>query len=319
VSLSTLQDGIAALLECPLEQTLHRQLVDRICEDSGDPRRALLDVVLRHRASDGPRLAYATFCEMNGEAERGEFIRVQCELAPLEKSGSAADPRQGLDIRMRYTTPPAFERMKELRARERVLFRGKWDAELGDFANATHIAPSWRRGFVWAIQSAAEVFIAHSDALRAHPVEKVVLTTAPDIRYKRDAYTDPHAPGTILRVKARWGKYHAQEEAFLSEEELKRSALAPAVAAERWSAQLEARVRPEELLRSWFPGIEFQLPHAITGNTSWATGTSTDVNVELDYVDEQVPVTNEFANYSQQLHDDIIRGSGIPAHIAKPE
>jgi uncharacterized protein (TIGR02996 family) len=76
-----LADTLAALLADPLEQTHHRRLADRVAEEYADPRAELLRLVCAHKASDGPRLAYAAFCEANGEGERAEFVRVQCELA----------------------------------------------------------------------------------------------------------------------------------------------------------------------------------------------------------------------------------------------
>ncbi len=56
MSLSSLEDGIAALLADPLEQHLHAQVLDRLSEDTEDPRKAALALVLANPASDGPRL-----------------------------------------------------------------------------------------------------------------------------------------------------------------------------------------------------------------------------------------------------------------------
>ncbi|MCI0461264.1 MAG: TIGR02996 domain-containing protein [Gemmataceae bacterium] len=42
---------------------------------------ALLAAVWAEPEDDGPRLVYADWLEENGQPERGEFIRVQCELA----------------------------------------------------------------------------------------------------------------------------------------------------------------------------------------------------------------------------------------------
>jgi uncharacterized protein (TIGR02996 family) len=292
VSLSTLEDGIAALLANPLEQTTHRQVVDRVCEDSDDPRRALLDVVLRHRASDGPRLAYATWCEMNGEAERGEFIRVQCELA---RTGCLKPMMQNIYDGESYGNSPVdriflgvcgkckpCRRHSELAERQGELLRDhymRWGPSALLEPNDDRDAAVWgyARGFIQSLQCSARDWLRFADAvLSEQPVEKVTLTT-----------TLAHGDYEDIRVKGcRW-MVRSLEDAKL-------------------------------YLEAMFPGIEFQLPYVVTGNTSWATGTPTEVNVELTYVDEQVPVTNEFANYSQQLHDDLIRGLGIPASIVNP-
>lgn len=54
------------------------------CEDCDKPRPIVLD--------DGPRLVYADYLEEQGDP-RGEFIRVQCELAKLDESSSMTSPR----------------------------------------------------------------------------------------------------------------------------------------------------------------------------------------------------------------------------------
>lgn len=46
-------------------------------------RRAFLDDIRATPGDDGVRLIYADWLEDNGEAERGEFIRLQCEIAKL--------------------------------------------------------------------------------------------------------------------------------------------------------------------------------------------------------------------------------------------
>ncbi len=41
--------------------------------------------IIEHPADDTPRLIYADWLDEHGQAERAEFIRVQCELAKLEE------------------------------------------------------------------------------------------------------------------------------------------------------------------------------------------------------------------------------------------
>ena len=45
---------------------------------------ALYRAILAHPEDDAPRLAYADWCDENGEPERGEFIRVECDLAKAD-------------------------------------------------------------------------------------------------------------------------------------------------------------------------------------------------------------------------------------------
>lgn len=206
-SMTTIEDGVAELLANPLEGTVHRQVVDRACEESPDPRRALLDLVLAHKSSDGPRLAYATYCELNGDPERGEFIRVQCELARVKPH---ADPKLGVFINedggLEYHTPPAFYVYQRLERRERELIQGH-GTHLGaffhdlfnkewrlrqpgqkGFFNPFQLSIGkewyWERGFVNRVEMPAIAWIAHADAILAeHPVEKVMLRTIVPVEY----------------------------------------------------------------------------------------------------------------------------------------
>ena len=187
--MTDLEDGVAALLEHPHEQTLHRQIVDRIAEECADPRRALLDLVIKHRASDGPRLAFAAWCEHNGEPQRAEFIRVQCELARIEEAGTADPKRYADPVAREYKMPPDFDRYRGLYA----LFQRMWDAGHGvsipwDIGtNQTE----WRRGFIIALEVTADTFFANADAvLSEHPVELVRLTTGMAFGVHRDLRTE---------------------------------------------------------------------------------------------------------------------------------
>lgn len=44
---------------------------------------AFLELILKNPHEDGPRLVYADWLEENGQCDRAEFIRIQCELAQL--------------------------------------------------------------------------------------------------------------------------------------------------------------------------------------------------------------------------------------------
>ena len=83
--------------------------------------RALLDAVLASPADDLPQLILADWLEENGEGERAEYIRVRCEIAKLEKTGSDADPSARVDLINRTWSCPALPRLMRLRQREREL------------------------------------------------------------------------------------------------------------------------------------------------------------------------------------------------------
>ena len=53
-----------------------------------DDERAFLDAVHADPSADAPRLIYADWLDENGEPERAEFIRVQCELASTDADDS---------------------------------------------------------------------------------------------------------------------------------------------------------------------------------------------------------------------------------------
>jgi uncharacterized protein (TIGR02996 family) len=56
-------------------------------------RDAFLAAVLESPDDDTPRLIFADWLEENGDPERAEFIRAQCDLAQLTKTTHAADAR----------------------------------------------------------------------------------------------------------------------------------------------------------------------------------------------------------------------------------
>ena len=51
---------------------------------SGALERGFLDDIVANIDDDTPRLVYADWLDENGQPERAEFIRVQCELARAE-------------------------------------------------------------------------------------------------------------------------------------------------------------------------------------------------------------------------------------------
>ncbi len=197
--MTTIEDGVAELLANPLERTVHSQLVDRVLDECADPRRALLDIVLANRAADGPRLAFAQFCETTGDADRAEFIRVQCELAALSDRAAVVLYHKQQKENQRGCDPGMYGLCDHCNriAREQelwVILRGKFlDStlpqinSLGIEEYAIESVGSLRcgvvrRGFVSSLTCNAADFLRHADAILGdHPIEKVLLTRMPEL------------------------------------------------------------------------------------------------------------------------------------------
>lgn len=97
---------------------------------------------------DAPRLVFADWLEENGDTERAEFIRIQCELARLGED----------DPRFRRLTA----RGKELEDEHRV----EWQSDLPQFEEI--FWGGFHRGFVAAVRvESVETFAEHADAIFA--------------------------------------------------------------------------------------------------------------------------------------------------------
>lgn len=149
------------------------------------------------RDDDAPRLEYADWLDEQGDAERAEFVRVQCELARAGNLVRVADGGFLLLSRppVRVEGPALIdERGKDwlpTKDREAELFIGpvvqpfhgehRFCKELDPRTTTVHIggiAYAFRRGFVHAVTCTAENWYATGDGIvRAQPVEKVNLTT----------------------------------------------------------------------------------------------------------------------------------------------
>jgi uncharacterized protein (TIGR02996 family) len=105
--------------------------------------------------SDGPRLVFADWLDENGDADRAEFVRVQCALARLP----ADDPRRG-----------------ELADRETGLRDAHGRAWAGPVRGLVE-EYEFRRGFVEAVTLDARAFLSSADELfRLAPVRRVRLS-----------------------------------------------------------------------------------------------------------------------------------------------
>jgi uncharacterized protein (TIGR02996 family) len=104
---------------------------------------AFLRAIIENPDDDAPRLIYADWLDEQGQSERAEFIRVQCQLARMAEE----DPRrQALE-----------ERAEELFAEH----KDEWTAELPDFVERCE----FRRGFLTRVIAPAAKFLKHPHAL----------------------------------------------------------------------------------------------------------------------------------------------------------
>src|SRR5919198_2379386 len=117
---------------------------------------AFLRAVRAAPDDDLPRLVYADYLDERGDP-RGEFIRVQCQLAQV---------------------PPDDRGRPKLEVRERELLRAhraEWSGDLSDFAEHWHFA----RGFVESVTLGAAAFLRRGAALLGRsPVRAVALRDA---------------------------------------------------------------------------------------------------------------------------------------------
>lgn len=158
-------------------------------------RQALYAAILADPSDDVPRLVYADFLEENGERERGEFIRVQVELAKCYGCGGTGRRRVKCQTNGREewtefdcNLGAKIERGKGWvggcpanRRRERELLdahEGDWaPQELGPFAAHSGSVFTFRRGFVDAVECPASAWLEHGPRLvREHPLSTVRLS-----------------------------------------------------------------------------------------------------------------------------------------------
>lgn len=121
---------------------------------------ALLAAIRDEPEDDLPRLAYADWCEEQGNTDRAEFIRAQVELSH--------------GVRDRGRSVELLRRLRELNAAHRAEWLGplrKWAAEA-----------IFERGLVAYLSLSAADFLAHGrEILAAHPVTRLHLHGAADL------------------------------------------------------------------------------------------------------------------------------------------
>ena len=169
---------------------------------------SLLAAVLADPDDDAPRLIYADWLDEQGDCDRAEFIRVQCELARVPNPHNF---QRGDDVSNGFRCCRCRFCLLARREEESV---GGWSAlphnrpawlsgwfpggdrrpvvdwyrgELGVAAieggpdSASRPRGTFRRGFVRAVRCSAADWLPHGDAITAaQPVEEVTLTTWPN-------------------------------------------------------------------------------------------------------------------------------------------
>jgi uncharacterized protein (TIGR02996 family) len=117
---------------------------------------AFLADILEHPDDDTPRLVYADWLDENGDPDRAEFIRVQCELA-------RGGPDKG--------------RLKQLAQREMTLLhenRQTWVKEVPAWARRYPDEVGFRRGFIAHVICTALAFLQRGAGLfRRSPVQSI--------------------------------------------------------------------------------------------------------------------------------------------------
>lgn len=107
-----------------------------------DERRAFLDEFIEHPDDDVPRLIYADWLDEQGDA-RGEFIRVQCELAQTDRLS------------------PDFYELTDRSEKMLDEFGSEWATELKQ--NVRKVA--FHRGFIDTITMIARLFVSEGEQL----------------------------------------------------------------------------------------------------------------------------------------------------------
>lgn len=187
-------------------------------------RDALLRAILQQPEEDTVRLAFADYCDEDGESDYAEFIRGQVAWSKAHntRTGRAAAKR----------VREAFRGVVMLRkwAWLNDLMDGPLQLAVGGdgipgFYTDKNTKGELRltRGFVSEIRLPCTEFMAHAEAIfRAHPVTKVVLTDVRTIKSEFDGEGDPWTFSlmpdglyTCLQPPRWWQWWHPTEQAVL--------------------------------------------------------------------------------------------------------
>jgi uncharacterized protein (TIGR02996 family) len=151
---------------------------------------AFLEAIIENPDGDAPRLIYADWLDEHDQPERAEFIRLQCELAPLR----ADSPRR-----------------PELERREKQLLRAhrqEWVGPLGKLVQKC----GFRRGFVEEIAANGPQFLDNAaQILRSAPVRRALLYASVDVAQLAACPELGRLQGLVLH----YGVSEADDEDFL--------------------------------------------------------------------------------------------------------
>lgn len=177
---------------------------------------SFLRTIIENPADDGPRLVYADWLEERGDP-RGEFIRVQCELAGANERCRAGPPDYCYPYESLGKCGPCLEAL-QLRRRERELldrYRLSWlwtnekslprKTQCGNRGfDMPGCLVTFRRGFVEEIALSFPDWVNHADAIRAAtPLRKVRLTTMPPSPLAR-GHLHFDRKATLSIISKRW-------------------------------------------------------------------------------------------------------------------
>lgn len=135
-------------------------------------RKSLLASVLASPADDTPRLVYADWLTENGDPDRGEFIRLQCE-AERTKGKTWLRPKN-LKSRAALLTRINLLLHEKVQQWSNGLFTYR---VLNSTVRSENREGNFARGFLDAVTLSAEDAAEHLDAILAeHPVRLVEIT-----------------------------------------------------------------------------------------------------------------------------------------------
>lgn len=216
-----------------------------------DQWQAFLKAIIESPDDDTPRLVAADWLDEHGEAERAEFIRVQCELAKRGDSNrctlSVAEGWEPRDGHPSLAQQKFDDETRALRRRERELLARHNEEWLwgsvprqrgsdGEDEFRPNFLRTWRRGFVESITCSWEDWLKHADALRAaQPIQRVQLTTRPEVSYSS-------RPGYVL---------------WMIDDGLKKTVESPD---QNWRHVTSSEAQAI-ILAAEFPGINFDVPN----------------------------------------------------------
>lgn len=213
-----------------------------------EDERAFLRAICAEPGDDTPRLAFADWLDEHDQAERAEFIRVQCRVATLDAHAEPVtedgyDDPDGADCCV-------CDELAELRRRERELLDSDgWPFTLDA---GSLVVSDWERGFPKEVMGTAADWLAHADALTAaQPIERVMLTTWPEYSFE--------PPG--LRARNSDMTYAKDDRGLILARRV------PAVGDATISRLAESGDYPgliRAALAAEWPGVTFELPPPLT-------------------------------------------------------